>query len=1169
MASNVDTIKLLGISFLTFFMGYSRPSLAQITPDGSLGTESSIVTPNVPLGNDTTDRIDGGAIRNNNIFHSFSEFNVNQGQQAHFANPTGIENIIGRVTGGDVSDILGTLGVLGDANLFLLNPNGFIFGQDAQLDISGSFTASSSESLLLGNDLEFSATNPQAVPLLTINVAPGLGDWLNPRGEIINRGSLNVGNDLTLIGNSLELEGQLQAGHNLTFKAVDNIQIRDRANSPFLATAGNQLLIEGEQLVDIFALNNSASGLIAGGDLILRSQNSIITDAYFSSGGNFRIEDLNGNLGNAASPNDPIIRANGDVSFNSYTGASLHIFAGGSVNIDNIEITGADPNNGIVETVTLSDGVTTVAINGSAQPTLDIRAGTTNIEPIGIQGNNQSFSSVPDTSNLANNADIQINQITNSGGLVFLTNQDQPNTLLSGNIEVGSIDLSSETDGGSVILDSRGGINVAQQIEVSGFGGDGGDVQLIANSDIVIPSEAQVLSFGFAGIGGEITITSKSTIRVANLQSVTSEGIGKNIELKSPEIFIEPSAVPFIELIGNVLGGEGQGGNIQIEADSLEINGNSIVVVVDALVDFGIGDSGNISIKADTILLNNSFLFAGGISPLGGNTGDIEIQTDNLTLINGSQISSSIFPGSIGNIGNININAQNTIDLIGNLDGVPSAIVTEIFNDATGNGGLISIRASSLNLQEGGQIRATTNGNGNAGSIIINTEDISIDGVVLPNSFVRGSAILSEVLGTAIDNGNTIEINTKELKVTNGGIISSATGGMGDAGNINITATELVSFDGLFLNEDFEVSQPSGAFVSVTEGAVGSGGELNITTPSLFVTNGAQLEALTEDNGLAGDINIFATDSVLLSGVDTGLFSNTTATSTGNAGEISVDSEVIELIDNAAISVNSEGAGEGGTITLTGDNLTLDNQGQISATTVSTDGGDINLNINELILLRRESQITTDAGTAGAGGNGGDITIDTSFIVAPPLEDNDITANAFNGNGGNVDISATGLFGIEFRAEEIPGSSDITASSEFGLAGTVVINNPDVDPTSGLVQLPDETTDPSDRIIAGCAAVGGNSFTITGRGGLPEDPTVTIRGQELLSDLRDFSDADRGADLPTVRMRSRSISPLERSLQQHPSSIIQVKGWFINQNGEVELVAALPQENAFVPRQGC
>ncbi|MGK7893373.1 MAG: filamentous hemagglutinin N-terminal domain-containing protein [Xenococcus sp. (in: cyanobacteria)] len=1164
MTSSFCKIQLLTISLLTV-LGYGIPSVAQIIPDDSLGTESSVVTPNAPLGNETTNRIDGGAVRNNNIFHSFQEFNVNNAQQVHFANPIGVENIIGRITGGNISEILGTLGVLGDANLFLLNPNGFIFGQDAQLDISGSFTASTAESLSLGDNLEFSATHPQAVPLLTINVAPGLEDWINPQSEISNQGILSVGNDLTLTSNSLNLAGQLQAGNDLTLKATSSTQIQDSSTSPFIAIAGNQLLIQGDQLVDIFAFNDPASGLFSGGDLILRSQNPIITDAYFNSGADFRIEDLNSSLGNATSPNDPIIRASGDVSFNSYTGASLHIFAGGSVNINNIEITGTDANNSIAETVTLSDGVTTVAINGSTKPTLDIRAGTTNLEPRGIQGDSRGFEPIPETNGTASSADIRINEIINPGGLVFLSNQDQPNPSLPGNIEVGFIDLTSEADGGSVVLDSKGAINVAQFINVSGFGGNGGDVQLIANGDIAIPRGAGIFSSGIQGIGGNIILTSKSAIRASSLLSDTSgQGVGKDIRLTAPEIFIEPPIEPGNNLVGVALFGEGQGGNLQIEADYLEISGNQVAVAT-----FGLGDSGNLWINSHEISLkNNSRISSLGLSPIGGNTGDIAIQTNKLTLTDGSQINSQIDIASLGDTGNINISANNFINLIGNFGDIPSGIFTQIFSGAVGNGGIISIATDSLNITDGGQISASTQGNGNAGSIAIEANNITIDGGFFfnPESFLLSSSIISEVRPSAIGDGSVISITTEKLLATNGGGISASTSGQGNAGNINITATKSVSFDGLFVNENLEEPQPSGAFVGVLEGSLGQGGTLNITTPSLTVTNGAQLEALTEDSGKAGDINIFNTDLVLLSGKETGLFSDTTETSTGDAGSIAVSSKILEINDGAEISVDSQGIGIGGIITINGNNLTLDNQGRISAATASTDGGDITLNINDLILLRRESNIATDAGTAGAGGDGGNITITTPFIVAPSLENSDITANAFEGNGGNINITANGLFGIEFR-EELTPRSDITVSSKFGLEGTVVINNPDVDTTSRLVNLPDKTTDPSDRIIAGCAAAEGNSFTITGRGGLPEDPTNIIRGQNSLSDLRDFSDADSNSVLPPVQLERSRLAQV--SQPQVPREIIQVNGWIINQDGDVELVATLPQERLLLRDSHC
>ena len=117
------------------------PALAQISPDQTLGSESSVVRSDVTLNGAVVDLIDGGATRGTNLFHSFDQFNVNESQHVYFNNPQGIESILTRVTGNDASDIMGTLGVNGNADLFLLNPNGIVFGENARLDVGGSFFA--------------------------------------------------------------------------------------------------------------------------------------------------------------------------------------------------------------------------------------------------------------------------------------------------------------------------------------------------------------------------------------------------------------------------------------------------------------------------------------------------------------------------------------------------------------------------------------------------------------------------------------------------------------------------------------------------------------------------------------------------------------------------------------------------------------------------------------------------------------------------------------------------------------------------------------------------------------------------------------------------------------------------------------------------------------------
>ena len=204
--------KLLYLSCLSLLLTLPKPVLAQLIPDPRFGNENSLVKPN-PINNLRQD-IEGGAVRGINLFHSFQEFNVNPGQSVYF-NAPGITNIFTRVTGNNVSNIFGTLGVNGNGNLFLINPNGIIFGQGARLDLNGAFTATTVENLLFGpqGSIEFSAVNPQPVANnITINFPISFGFGNTNQG--INTGEIRVEGT----GHNLQpqVSGQLITGRNIS-----------------------------------------------------------------------------------------------------------------------------------------------------------------------------------------------------------------------------------------------------------------------------------------------------------------------------------------------------------------------------------------------------------------------------------------------------------------------------------------------------------------------------------------------------------------------------------------------------------------------------------------------------------------------------------------------------------------------------------------------------------------------------------------------------------------------------------------------------------------------------------------------------------------------------------------------------------------------------------------
>ncbi len=673
--------------------------------------------------------------------------------------------------------------------------------------------------------------------------------------------------------------------------------------------------------------------------------------------------------------------------------------------------------------------------------------------------------------------------------------------------------------------------------------------------------------------------------------------------------------------IGNTVAflGTGNGGNVIVEANSLTVDRGAILVTGTA----GSGNAGNVILN-----VRNVTRFDGTSNQLGenasagsaalfstGKAGDLIINTGSLSVTNGAFLGSlPIF--AQGSSGNVTINARDTVVLDGeNSLGTPTSLVSSLFL-SSGKGGDLTINTGSLFVTNGATLFTATYGLGNAGDININARNsVVFDGTgAINNPSGRNvSTANSSVVQGAEGKGGSINITTGSLSVTNGANLNSSTLGNGNAGDILINARDRVSFDS-------SNGVQSGAISLVFFGAQGKGGDITVNANSFALNNGAGFISSSFGEGDSGNITVNARSTINLSD---GSVLLTTTFGPGNAGKLTLQagdeitltngfisagafpfSDIFSTLNrrgitaeqvlagspgatrqdlNSLLSLISPERGSAGNIDIDARSLQIDRDSQISTTTTSGNGGNIQLQLRDLLLLRRGSTISTSAGTLELGGSGGNIaiTMPRGFIVALPQENSDISANAFTGSGGSVNITAQGIYGIQFRPRPTP-LSDITASSEFGFSGTVTLNTPDVDPSRGLAPLLINLVDPTGLIAQTCAPRGEqrvSSFVATGRGGLPPSPIDPLQNENTLADwvtvMKDQATnktTNRGTNQITSQGTDEVVENAElektgltnganrpeasaTSVPQSSAQIVEAQGWRIDADGGVVLTA--------------
>ena len=1034
---------------------WSTIAVGQVVSDSSVGT--------IVEGCDTgTCSITGGQVGQGNLFHSFDQLSwgadrgisavVFQGSD----NVDPVEHIFARVTGSlpsTIDGLLQTTGNLKTADFFLLNPQGVVFGENATLDLGGSFVVSSGDRFWFENGVFFSASDRTFAPeLLTVSVPLGLQYGAETPGEITVRG-----------------RGQTVTGTPNTLTEIQATTTTGLTVAPRQTLA----LLGGRVLVDGAALQAPHGNLVIMGLGESNAPPIALTPGFEGLGWQFQLPHAL-----AQSSLQPITFENGSVaSANNglYAVASNLTLAEGSYLLS--QGAGANPaailQLQLSDRLYLTDQAAIVSEVADAAPGKSMEVTANQIE----LDNGTRLMTVAFGNGQAGNLTLEAEQSMR----VIGPSQIRSSTFGAGN--AGQISIHSPLvgliDGGVITATTlnpatgnSGNINLhAETIEVRGM-----DPITLQPSAIRSAS----LSVGDAGVveihsdrivlegGGRITALTAhrgtaGQLRINASESVTVKGVGLGNNPSSISVgatILAPTVRTAFSLL-NVP--QGDGGELWIRTPQLRVTEGGLI----AADNQGSGKSGSLWIRTEQTEVTQG----GQISALAfnGQSGNIEIDTHTFTL-NRGLINASVL--GQGNGGNINLRATGTIALTG----IPHAVETLLeqflnngidflgslssgllnglisFSANQGNGGSININGENLNLSSDSIVSASSLSTGNSGMIrLAVTNTIDLDS--------------SYVLTTAFGSGNAgdLVVNTRRLNTVNGGLLSTTSLGQGNGGNLTVNATEAINLSD-DRNQTFLGGLSSGSIVlngfNSPEQTTGSGGTLRVTTPELRIHNGAILSSATEGGGDAGNIYL-TVDRLVLD--NNGAISS--LSTIGAGGDIYItaqdsvwlnrdgvfpefvrfrqtptDPDVIRTLQSLGISSLSSGSAAGD-ITIITDRFLLENAALvISASLGAGTGGDFNLTANSTTLT--DSFIATSG--LGAG-NAGHINLTTRTLDTSQRGVLTTFAGG-TGSAGNITIEATEKIHLSGLGQPNPffpvglSASGLTGST--GSSGNIFITTP-------------------------------------------------------------------------------------------------------------------------------
>ncbi|HEY3898986.1 MAG TPA: filamentous hemagglutinin N-terminal domain-containing protein [Chthoniobacter sp.] len=1051
---------------------------SNVVLDNSLGQTGTVgvATDGAGVNTYTIDQT-AGFLAGANLFFSFSQFSLINGETANFNGPASVQNVLARVTGGMPSTIDGTINVnIPGASFFLMNPAGVIFTANAQVFVTGSFAVTTADYLKLSDGTRFNAMPGIADKSLTTAAVSAFGFLAGkptqPAAVTFTGSSIATvdGTALMVVAGNQTIDGStlFAPSGELALVSVAGPGEVPAVPTTLAATPLTALPALGTITITDFASLSAASDAAApaGRVQIAAGVVNLLVGSTIDSSGNGIV----GGQGDAVLLRSQTLFVSQSTISASPSGGGN----GGKIDIQAQNVT-------LTSSASIPSSIETITFDQSVSGDISVAAGSLDI-----------IGSTIETSTL------------NSGraGNINVTAQELSISGLSGSQAAGIFAESGSTQQGGQSTTGRGG-----------------DVSVVAQQ-VTLTGGAQISSATFGpGQGGNVSITA------GNL-SISGSGSAQNIFTGTTSTF-QSGVFASSDLPGD-LGLGGQGGNIAITTGGLLMaSGGEISTST-----IGTGNGGNVTISASSVDLNGSSgtmateIAATTSYPTGGKGGNITISAGSLQVIGGADISAATMGNGSG--GNISVSGGSVL-----VSGSGSIITAQTTAAEGGAGGNLQFNVSSLSVLDAGEISASTTGSGRGGSIQISANEVTVEGGASIGADTSGKNT-SVTLNPSVANLSlTLNIEASDDSGVSASLFNPSGANFiplfsgGDASGANFTDTIFsdsgattiaggtASYTGTFQatvplslfngaaangNWQLQIVNASGSTITLDSWSIsingkqfastggpqqivplsfpaftmdvaipatvtlvkaGSGGSIQINANAINLGSGGTITASTHGDGAAGSLNVQA-NSIHIDGShaasDTGLFASADAGSTGRGGSIFVSTAQLQITGSGSSSIdagivarsqtnapagdidvqtddlllNSGGvvssanlaAGPAGSVTIkAGDSITLQNGSLITVVAQGSDAGMITLSAGQNIELFDGSTVT-----AAAGLGGGSIMIKTGNEFE--LNDSSLVATAGAGAGGNITIDP------EFI---ILNHGLISANAAAGAGGNILI----------------------------------------------------------------------------------------------------------------------------------